>query len=105
MLATLLVLLSDFVIFFEFLLVTDPKIWCSQPTLIFPHLSTLIEYLLSIQSKFSQLDDEWKEKAKMIVLFLLSPITYCPGEMQLNIRIINAYQFLKVCKTGGKNKS
>lgn len=41
----------------------------------------------------------------MIVLFLLSPITYCPGEMQLNIRIINAYQFLKVCKTGGKNKS
>lgn len=48
MLAILLVLLSDFVIFFEFLLVTDPKIWCSQPTLIFPHLSTLIEYLLSI---------------------------------------------------------
>lgn len=46
-----------------------------------------------------------EREGKMIVLFLLSPITYCPGEMQLNIRITNAYQFLKVCKTVVKIKA
>lgn len=58
----------------------------------------LIEYPLSICCKVSQLDDEWKDSFQNNICFVLLSHNLLSWEMQLNIRIINAYQFLKVLK-------